>query len=64
MPTLLAVNQELRPGASLDINFEPSSHTGVFVKDVVELVGELRVNLCLDLFRVLKVTSCAAKLHT
>ena len=62
LPTFLGMNQGLGPGTSLDVHFKTASHTGVLIEDVVELVGELRVNLCLDFFRVLKVASCATEL--
>ena len=62
LPTFLGMNQGLGPGTSLDVHLKTTSHTGVLIEDVVELVGELRVNLRLDFFRVLKVASCATEL--
>ena len=50
--------------AFLDVDFEAASHTSVLVEDKVELVGVLRVNPLLDLFRVGVVASSATILHS
>ena len=61
---LLGVDLGRRAGlAFLDVDFEAASHTSVLVVDKVELVGVLRVNLLLDLFRVGVVASSTTVLH-
>ena len=54
----------LLSSALLDVNFEATSHASVLVEDVVEFVGVLRVNLLLDLFRVVVVASSTTVLHS